>query len=141
MTLGFNSTLPCDSRRGTRSLTPHTPTCAPKFFSQKAQNAKPHAAFTCIFNQLPAAVSASRLFSHACNCGRAMCLTFTSLQKKTGGWGVDVLANSSERHGRQRGPAGGLMIGNHRLGSALHGAQAAQQNRENTEARTGSRAD
>ena len=30
------------------------------------------------------------------------------------------------------------MIGNHRLGSALHGAQAAQPNRENTEARTGS---
>src|SRR6202043_3335495 len=30
---------------------------------------------------------------------QAMCLTFTSLQKKTGGWGVNVLANSSERHG------------------------------------------
>src|ERR1700687_5515907 len=98
MTLGFNSTLPCDSHRSTCSLTPHTPTCAPKFFSQKAQNAKPRAAFTCIFNQLPAAVSASRLFSHACELRSGYVSYFHILAKNDRGWGANILANSSERH-------------------------------------------
>ena len=64
------------------------------FFSQKAQNAKPRAAFTCIFNRLPALFQHHVYFHILTNCGRAMCLTFTSLQKNTGGWGVNVLANS-----------------------------------------------
>jgi hypothetical protein len=88
MTLGFNSTLPCDSHRGTRSRTPHTPTCAPKFFSQKAQNAKPPAAITCILNHLAVVVSASRLFSHSCELRSGYVSYFHILAKKDRGGGV-----------------------------------------------------
>ena len=87
---------------------------------RRRKTQKPRAAFTCIFNQLPAAFQHHVYFHILAHCGRAMCLTFTSLQKKTGGGVLTFLPIAPSARGHQRGPAVGVMIGNHRSGSALH---------------------
>ena len=87
MTLGFNSTLPFDSHRSTRSLSPHTPAFAPNFFSQnaQAQNLAQHLPVLSITYKL---LLQHHVYFHILtNCSRTICLTFTSLQIKDRGVG------------------------------------------------------
>jgi hypothetical protein len=118
VTLGFNSTAPSDFDPQYPLSHAHSNIRAEVLLAAGAKRKSPRGPYP-VFS-----IDYQPLFQHhfyfhiLTNCGRAMCLTFTSLQKKTGGWGVNVLANSSERQGPPT--CRGVMIGHHRYGYGLY---------------------
>ena len=95
MTLGFNSTVPSDSELQYPLLTPHSNILADLRLAEgrKTQNPAQHLPAFSINYQLT--FQHPVYFHMLTNFRQAMCLTFTSLQKKTGGWGVNILVNSA----------------------------------------------
>ena len=110
MTLGFNSTVPSN-------FDPQYPFSHAALQHSRRSSSPRRRKTPNLAQPLPAfSIDYQPLFQHhvyfhiLTNCGRAMCLTFTSLQKKTGVWGVNVLSNSSERQGPPTWSS--VMIGN-----------------------------